>query len=224
MTNILPQTTNLEINNPIDNSININPLINVTNRVADSCNLNLPNYEDVRDKNIKTINDYYDDLLTQYTKNYSDYSRNSSGNASDRSYAETQLKPKTTSLNNQIIKLNQQMIDSINIDNDAIITLKNQLEDKKQRINDNIVLINKLKENKLIIENQYNLRNDNLKSSINELYYSNIWSWFFLIINIILIIIILISIGYLIFSNNNYKNNVNRVNINPGVSSKKINV
>lgn len=226
-------TTSYKIANPTEhtlgNSVDTN-LLGVANRPANSCTLNLPNYEDVRSTNIKSINEYYEDLLTKYTKSYSDYARNSSGNASDRTYAETQLKPTTTNLNNQIIKLNQTMIDSINKDNDIIMALKNQLENKKQLVNNNILNIDKLKNEINTINNQSNLKLDDLNKTKNYNETMSLWKWLYIIINIILIICILGFIFNLLFnSSNNSTNKINNsnkgmsnINFNPSVTSKKI--
>lgn len=230
MTTTISTTNANTLRNKIDTTNISNNLIDVSNKPANSCTLNLPNYEDVRNSNMKSINDYYDDLLTQYTKNYSDYARNSSGNASDRTYAETQLKPKTTDLNNQIIKLNHTMIDSINKDNDVIITLKNQLEDKNKIINDNILTIDNLKKKISTVDNQYGLKKENLNESQEQNDTMKFWSWIYIGLNIILVLFILVLIIYLLFSksssatNNSNKMNILTSNLNPGVTSKKINV
>jgi hypothetical protein len=233
-------TTNYTLTNKIEstagNIVDTN-LLSVANRPANSCTLNLPNYEDVRSTNIKTINEYYEDLLSKYTKSYANYAKNSSSNVSDRTYAETQLKPTTTNLNNQIIKLNQTMIDSINKDNDIIMALKNQLEDKKNIVNDNIVNIDNIKNEINTINNQYNLKTENLNKTQNYNESITIWKWLYIIFNIILVVCILGLIIYLLFSNSssnttnnttNNKSNSNNnriqsiVNLNPGVTSKKI--
>lgn len=228
-------TTNYTITNQIEatsgNIVDTN-LLSVANRPANSCTMNLPNYEDVRSTNIKSINDYYEDLLTKYTKSYTDYAKNSSSNVSDRTYAETQLKPNTTNLNNQIIKLNQTMIDSINKDNDIIMALKNQLEDKKQIINDNILNIDNIKTEINTINNQYNLKTEDLNKTEQYNESITIWKWLYIVINILLVVCISGLIIYLLFSNStsntNNKSNSNNnkiqniVNLNPGVTSKKI--
>ena len=228
-------TTNYTITNQIEatsgNIVDTN-LLSVANRPANSCTMNLPNYEDVRSTNIKSINDYYEDLLTKYTKSYTDYAKNSSSNVSDRTYAETQLKPNTTNLNNQIIKLNQTMIDSINKDNDIIMSLKNQLEDKKQIINDNILNIDNIKTEINTINNHYNLKTEDLNKTEQYNESITIWKWLYIVINILLVLCISGLIIYLLFSNStsntNNKSNSNNnkiqniVNLNPGVTSKKI--
>ena len=81
---------------------------------ATSCILGLSDYEDLRKQNLDTINTYYTDMLTKFTGSYTDYAKNSAGNVNDRAYAETQVKPQTAGLNNQMLALNKKMLDGIN--------------------------------------------------------------------------------------------------------------
>lgn len=66
-----------------------------TGTIAGSCQESVPDYKTLRSQNFNTINNYYQDLLNNYTKNYTDYTtQKNSSNINDRTYAETTLKPK----------------------------------------------------------------------------------------------------------------------------------
>lgn len=171
----------------------------IVNKKADTCTLGLPNYETLRQQNLTSINSYYKDLLAQYSSSYTDYVKNSAGNVNDRSYAETQLKPKTVDLNNQMITLNQQMIDSINEDDNNIIQLRNDLEMKKNKIEELNKNIRNLKKNSKNIDTNYKSRNDNLKNANQGLEDIKFWNWVYIAINVILICAIIGMIVYMIF-------------------------
>jgi hypothetical protein len=185
----------------------------IVNKKADTCTLGLPNYETLRQQNLTSINTYYNDLLTKYTSSYADYVKNSSGNVSDRAYAETQLKPSTVDLNNQMIALNQQMIDSINEDDNNIIQLKNDLEMKKNKIEELNKKNRNLKSNSKNIETNYKSQNDNLKSANEGLDDIKFWNWVYIAVNIILICAVIGMIVYMIFfSSTSNANNTTKTN------------
>ena len=100
----------------------------------ESCNTPL-DYSVVRKNNLDKITEYYNTLLNEYSKTYTDYaSQSNSVNTNDRTYAETTLKPKTEAYNTQIINLSKELIDTVNKDTDLILDQKNELETKTQKI------------------------------------------------------------------------------------------
>lgn len=174
----------------------------IINQKADICTTSLPNYEVLRQQNLTLINNYYNDLLAKYTQSYNNYVKNSSSNASDRSYAETQLKPATVNYNNQMIALTQKMINNVNDDNNNILQLKSDLDSKKNQIEKLNTQIHKLKSQAENLETQFKSKNDNLNSTYKGQNNISIWNWVFIVINIILLICILCGVGYLLFSKN----------------------
>ena len=70
-----------------------------------TCQVTIPDYSVLRQQNITKINDYYDTLLTSYTKNYTEYATQSaSSNVNDKTNATTIIMPKVKDTNTQIIK------------------------------------------------------------------------------------------------------------------------
>jgi hypothetical protein len=166
------------------------------------CLEKLPDYVILRKNNMSQINQYYEDLLTNYSTNYTDYVKNNSGNVSDRSYAETQLKPKTLNYNNQMISLNQKMIDSINEDTNNILELKNQLDDKILQIDKLKQKQKQLRDDADSLEIEYKSRRDNLNITKKGLHSIKLWNYGYITVNIILVIAILCLLIYLIFFKN----------------------
>jgi hypothetical protein len=195
------------------------------NKGSGACLEKLPDYEVLRSNNMNQINNYYEDLLTNYSANYSDYVKNSAGNVSDRSYAETQLKPKTLNYNNQMIALNQKMIDSINDDTNNILELKNQLDEKINKIDKLTNQQKQLKESESSLQIEYKSRRDNLNTTKQGLHDIKFWNYIFIGINIILLLIVLGSIIYLIFYKNgttNQSNNNTSSTANISITSNKM--
>jgi len=194
----------------------------IINQKADICTASLPNYEVVRQTNLTSINNYYNDLLAKYTQSYNNYVKNSSGNASDRSYAETQLKPTTVNYNNQMIALTQKMINNINDDNNNIMQLKSDLDSKKSQIEKLNIQIRELKSQAQNLETQFKSKNDNLNSTSKGQHYNSMWNWAFIVINVILLICILCSVGYLLFGKKDINNSTGGINTSSTTGSNTI--
>ena len=110
-----------------------------TGTVASSCQTSVPDYKTLRQQNFSTITEYYNNLLSNYTKNYTDYTtQKNSTNVNDRTYAETNLKPKITDYNTQMIAISKTVIDSVDRDTDLILDQKNQLLEKTTKV-DNLI-------------------------------------------------------------------------------------
>lgn len=180
-----------------------------------SCQTNLPNYKTLRQQNINKINDYYNNLLTNYTANYTSYvKQKNSLNVNDRAYAETTLKPKTVAYNNQMIAISKAVINSVDQDTDLILDQKNQLQSKTailDNLTDDIKLL-KDKDNDLTILS--NSRKDSLTSTKSTTEDRKFTTYIYIGINIFLIFLIIGLIIYLVYSNYSSKLNMNNVSRN----------
>ena len=164
----------------------------------------------VRKEKLKKITDYYESLLSNYTKLYTDFaSQNSSINTNDRTYANTALKPKIENYNTQIINLSKNLIEAVNKDNDLILAQIDELKLKSESIDTIMSDIKVLKE-KNIEENIFEKsQNDNLdmtKSSTEDLQFT---SQVYMGINILLVLLVIGLIVYLVYSNYTPKSNTN---------------
>jgi hypothetical protein len=162
----------------------------------------------IRKEKLKKITDYYDSLLSNYTKSYTDYaSQNSSVNSNDRTYANTTLKPKIENYNTQIINLSKNLIDAVNKDNDLILEQINELNTKSESIDTIMSDIKLLKEKDIdenILEKSQNDSLDITKSSAEDLDFT---SQVYMGINILLVLLVIGLIAYLVYSN--YKPKIN---------------
>lgn len=114
-----------------------NPNPAATKQEREGCQINIPDYNVLRLQKLNKINQYYRDLLSSYTKNYSDYSTQKiSANINDRTYAETTLKQNVSNYNQQMINVSKNMINDVNRDTDLIVDQKNQLKEKTQKVDD----------------------------------------------------------------------------------------
>ena len=171
-------------------------------------------YSVVRKNKIEKITGYYNTLLTEYTKAYTDYaSQSNSVNTNDRTYADTTLKPKTEAYNTQIINLSKELIDAVNKDTDLILEQKNELETKTQQIEtlmDNIKVL-KAKNTDLTITEKSQVDSLNTtKSGSDDL---KMTSQIYMGINILLVLLVIGLILYLVYSNFTTKsNNTNNMN------------
>jgi len=171
-------------------------------------------YSVVRKNKIEKITEYYNTLLTEYTKSYTDYARQSNSvNTNDRTYADTTLKPKTEAYNTQIINLSKELINAVNKDTDLILDQKNELETKTQQIDTlmtNIKLL-KAKNTDLTITEKSQVDSLNTtKSGSDDL---KMTSQIYMGINILLVLLVIGLILYLVYSNfTNKSNNTNNIN------------
>jgi len=176
--------------------------LGATPMVSDSCQITVPDYSVLRDQNIKKINDYYNTLLSSYTKNYSDYSKQlTSNNVNDRTYASTTLKPKVSDYNSQIINLSQTMINNVNQDNDLISAQKNELTSKMAKIDSIMANIKLLKDKDNEMSILTNARQDSLNSTKTGAEDMQFTTYIYIGISILLVLLIIGLIMYLVYSN-----------------------
>ena len=174
-------------------------------------NCNTPvEYSIIRQEKLKKITDYYNTLLNEYTKVYTDYAtQNSSVNSNDRTYADTALKPKTEAYNNQIIKLSKELIDAVNKDNDLIVDQTNDLDSKSKSIDTLMSDIKLLKDkniNEDILEKSQSESLNTTKSGTDDLHFT---TQIYIGINILLVLIIIGLIIYLVYTNFDTNKNKN---------------
>jgi hypothetical protein len=194
-----------------------------------SCQVTIPDYNDLRYQNIKKINTYYKTLLDSYTKNYSDYATQSaSNNVNDRTYASTTIMPNVQNSNSQIINLSQAMINNVNQDNDLILEQKKTLVEKMDEIDSIITNINLLSDKDTEMTVLSGAKQDSLNSTTSSKEDMQFTTYIYIGICILLVIIIIGLIIYLVYSNytskessNNLKSNSLYKNINTNNISRK---
>jgi len=170
-----------------------------TNR---DCSVNIPDYSVLRHKNLEKINGYYSTLLDTYTSTYADFNTQlSSANVNDRTYANTKLKPKVENANSQLIKLNQEMIDSVNRDTDLILDQKNQLQERTKSIDTLISDITLLKDKDNEMSVLKGARTDSLNSTTEGTEGMQFTTYIYMGINILLVILVLGLVIYIVYSN-----------------------
>ena len=136
-------TTNPNITMPLTTKpLTTNPSITNTNTTKPftttpsltKCNDGTPpSYTSLRKDNIDKIKLYYNKLLDEYTKAYTEYSTNKNSTiVSDREDAEAILKPRAEAYNTQIINLSKELIESVDKDTDLILQQKTELEEKQK--------------------------------------------------------------------------------------------
>jgi len=196
---------------------------------SSNCNIAIPDYKTLRDTNITKIKEYYNTLLTSYTKNYTDYATQSaSSNVNDRTYAATTIKDKVSDFNNQIINLSQTMINTVNQDTDLITEQKKQLDNKSKKIDDimsNIKLLTAKDEEMSILTNA---RLDSLNSTRSGSDDMQFTTYVYIAINVIMVVLIIGLIFYIMYygvsknNNNNINNNNNNNNNNSNSRNKNM--
>jgi hypothetical protein len=190
-----------------------------TGTVASSCQTSFPDYRTLRQQNFSTITEYYNNLLSNYTKNYTDYTtQKNSININDRTYAETTLKPNIDDYNKQMITISKAVIDSVDRDTDLIIDQKNHLQQKTTEVETltNEIKILTDKDNELLILSTS--RKDNLNSTKSGTEDKQFTAYIYIGINILLVCLVIGLIIYLVYSNyatksSNTINNVSRTNM-----------
>ena len=178
-----------------------------------SCQVTVPDYSVLRQSNIDKINNFYDNLLSSYTKNYSDYTKGvSSNDINARTNATTILKPKVQDANNQIINLSQTMINSVNQDADLINAQKNTLNQKMTQINSIIANLSLLKDKDDEMTVLNTARENSLSSTQNNTENMQFTTYIYIGICILITLIILGLIIYLVYSSNFDNKSANKNN------------
>ena len=209
-----PQTTKAK-------TISITPQITNVNNSSASCQVTIPDYSTLRQKNIDTINSYYTNLLSTYTQNYTDYSKqNASNNINDRTYAGTTLKPKVADSNTQIVNLSQTMSNRVNQDTDLINMQKNTLTQKMSQIDSILANIKMLKDKDSEMTVLNRARQDSLNSTKDSTYSMQFTTYIYIGICILLVLIIIGLIIYLVYSNFNVKSANNNIYKNIAINNK----
>ena len=178
----------------------------ITSGSSQSCQV--PDYSVLRKTNFDKINSFYTTLLSSYTQNYSDYSKqNASNNVNDRTNAATILKPKVEASNNQIINLSQTMINSVNQDTDLINDQKNSLDKKTLKINSIISNLTMLKDKDNEMTVLSNARDDSLNSTKSNTEAMQFTTYVYIGICILITIVIIGLIIYLVSSSSSSSSN-----------------
>ena len=217
MTSTMPTTTKPTTTKPnTPTTFTTNPF--TTTPSLKKCNGGTPpNYSSLRKDNIDKIKLYYNKLLDEYTKAYTEYSTNKNSTiVSDREDAEAILKPRAEAYNTQIINLSKELIESVDKDTDLILQQKTELEEKQQTIDTllNNTKMLKVSQRDSTISEQ--ARNDSLnitKTGSDELQFT---SHMYMAFNILLVILVVGFIIYLVYSNvdtmsNNNQNSINSI-------------
>jgi len=212
MTSTNPNLTNPNSTNPNSTNPNsTNPNITNSNPPPSLAKCNggtPPSYSSLRKDNIDKIKTYYNKLLDNYTKSYTEYTTNkNSAIISDREDAEGILKPRAESYNTQIINLSKELIASVNRDTDLILDQKNDLEEKQQQIDTLLNNTKMLKSKQIDSTISEKASNDSLnttKVGTEELQFT---SHMYMAFNILLVILVVGFIIYLVYSNTDITNN-----------------
>jgi len=204
MTSTNPNPTNT-------NTTNSNPVPSLA-----KCNGGTPpNYSSLRKDNIDKIKTYYNTLLDNYTKAYTEYTTNKNSTIiSDREDAEAILKPRAEAYNTQIINLSKELITSVNRDTDLILDQKNDLEEKQKQIDtllNNTKMLKSKQRDSTISEKARNDSLNTTKVGTEELQFT---SHMYMAFNILLVILVVGFIIYLVYSNSDTPTNNNQNSIN----------
>ncbi len=230
MTTTIPNTTKPNTTIPLTTKplttkpLTTNPLMTNTNTTKPftttpsltKCNGGTPpKYTSLRKDNIDKIKLYYNKLLDEYTKAYTEYSTNKNSTiVSDREDAEAILKPRAEAYNTQIINLSKELIESVDKDTDLILQQKTELEEKQQTIDTLLNNIKMLKVSQRDSTISEQARNDSLtitKTGSDELQFT---SHMYMAFNILLVILVIGFIIYLVYSNGDTMSNTNQNSIN----------
>jgi len=178
-----------------------------------SCQVTVPDYTVLRQSNIDKINNFYDNLLSSYTKNYSEYTKGSaSTNVNERTNALTILKPKVQDANNQIINLSQTMINSVNQDADLINAQKNTLTQKMLQIDTIIASLSLLKDKDDEMTVLSAARDNSLSSTQNSTETIQFTTYIYIGICILMTLVVIGLIIYLVSSSNFDNKSANKNN------------
>ena len=171
-----------------------------SNNSNNSCDVYIPDYSILRQKNLDKINNYYDKLLSSYSSTYVDYATQSKGTKNDQNYANTVLLPKYTNFNKQLITLNQTMINNVNQDMDLIAAQKDELLTKTKQIDTIMNNIKMLKDK----DNEMNVltgsRQNSLSSVDEGLSDLNYTTYLYIGLNILILFMVLGIIIYIVYS------------------------
>ena len=188
-----------------------------------SCQVTIPDYNDLRNQNIKKINTYYKTLLDSYTKNYTDFATQSaSSNPSDRANAIDKITPKVQDSNSQIINLSQAMINNVNQDNDLIVEQKKTLVEKMEEIDSIITNINLLSDKDTEMTVLEGAKKDSLNSTTSSKEDIQFTTYIYIGVCILLVIIIIGLIIYLVYSNYSSKESSNNSKLNSKTNSNTV--
>ena len=204
----------------------ISPSILPTGMITTTCQTTVPDYKTLRQENLDTINKYYNNLLSNYTKSYTEYTtQKNSSNINDRTYAELTLKPQTVDYNNQMIAISKTVINSVDQDIDLILDQKNQLQEKTSEVENltNDIKLLTDKNNDLIILT--NSREDSLSLTKSGTDDKQFMAYIYIGINIFLVCLIIGLIFYLVYSNYSSKSNttINNISRNNNNNSRTTN-
>jgi hypothetical protein len=190
-----------------------------------SCQVVIPDYSVLRQQNITKINNYYNSLLSSYTKNYSDYSiQSASSNINDKTNANTIIMPKVKDTNTQIINLSQSMINNVNQDNDLINEQKNDLTNKMEEIDSIITNINLLSDKDTEMTVLSGAKQDSLSSTTSNKDEMQFKTYIYIGVCILLVLLVIGLIIYLVYSNytNKSSNNNTSTNIYKNIATNNI--
>jgi hypothetical protein len=176
-----------------------NDIIDTKSRsLQEKCDNQLPDYETLRNNNLKEINQYYNAILGKYKNNYSSYlSKINSPDNDERQNALTQLKPVVKSYNEHLIKINKEMIAKVNLTNDLLVKQKEEIDEKRRIVKSNYQKIDDLKDHNKMLRQENNSRSSNLHQS-KELINNNIYYKYGVIgLNLLMLVIIIALLVYL---------------------------
>lgn len=183
--------------------------------VSNSKKCNTPlDYAVVRKNNIAAITQHYQDLLSTYTKAYTDYSTNNvSSNKNDNDYARLTLLPQTEAYNTQIINISSELMKSVNKDTELILEQTKELEANDKKIDSLMDDIKLLREKITELKISEKSQEDNVKNTQSGSDDLQFTSQIYMGINMLLVLIVIGLIIYLVYSNfTSKKNNTNVTN------------
>lgn len=146
----------------------------------ENCSIDMPDYNTLRQQNQKKINDYYNNLLSSYTNDNLDYSKQKlSSNINDRTFAETKLKPKLGDYSTQIVNVSKTLIEKINLETDLIMDQKKTLGQKTTDLDSLKKEVAKLKNKNTKLTTMENSNNDSITQTKNKIgrleFFNNIY-------------------------------------------------
>jgi len=176
-----------------------NDIIDTKNRSSqEKCDNQLPDYETLRNNNLKEINKYYNAILGKYKNNYSSYlSKINSPDNDERQNALTQIKPMVKSYNDHLIKINKEMIAKVNLTNDLLVKQKEEIDEKRRIVKTNYQKIDDLKEHNKMLRQENNSRSSNLHQSAELLNNNNYYKYGVIGLNLLMLIIVVALLIYL---------------------------
>lgn len=173
----------------------------MSNTTTCNSDINIPDYNILRQQNLEKINTYYNTLLSSYTQSYKDFTtQNVSANVNDRTYANTTLKPKVQNYNTQILNVSKSMIDNINQDTDLIMAQKDQLKENTIKIDNMINEIKLLKDKNNEMNILTRARTDSLNSTKSGADDMNFYTQIYIGINFLMLLCIICLVIYIVSS------------------------